>query len=187
MRLSAWIPSAFIRNPATLLALYGEAILPLKLPFAGLGLVAGLVSGCATPSDMPTQIIRTAAAGLPSAVVAAVRAAQPDMTIAEAELKLRDGRRYYDVEGRLPDGSEIELDLLESDGAWAMVEIQRDIAWADAPAPVRAAAAAGRAVNPVRVIESRQTDGRVIYELSSPAVPLPPPWRSCSTGAKPPS
>ncbi|MBW3618547.1 MAG: hypothetical protein KY446_12555 [Proteobacteria bacterium] len=149
-------------------------VVPLKLLFAGLGLAAGLVSGCATPSDMPTQIIPTAAAGLPPAVVAAVRAAQPDFTIAEAELKLRDGRRYYDVEGRLPDGSEIELDLLESDGAWAVVEIQRDIAWADAPQPVRAAAAAGRAVNPVRVIESRQTDGRVIYELFAPGRPAAP-------------
>jgi len=44
--------------------------------------------------------------------------------------------------------------------------VQRDIPWAEAPAPVIAAArAAPDAFEPVRVIESKQEDGTVIYEL----------------------
>ena len=88
------------------------------------------------------------------------------MTITEAELKEREGRRYYDVEGAVG-GGEIELDLLETPEGWQVVEIQRDIAWASAPRPVRTAAEAARpGLAPVRVIESTQTvDGAVIYEL----------------------
>lgn len=107
----------------------------------------------------------------PVDVVAAVKQAMPDMKIAEAELKERDGRRYYDVEGTLPDGSEIELDLLQTAQGWQVVEIQRDIAWNTAPAPV--IAAAGRA-RPVRVIESRQTDGSIVYELFAEGKPAAP-------------
>jgi hypothetical protein len=107
----------------------------------------------------------------PSDVSAAVKAAMPQMTIADAELKERDGRRYYDVEGTLPDGSEIELDMLQTAQGWQVVEIQRDIAWTAAPAPVRAAAPAAR---PVRVIESKQNDGAVVYELFAEGQPKDP-------------
>lgn len=126
---------------------------------------------------LPLALVLTALAGpafadtVPADVVAAVKKAMPQMTISEAELKERDGRRYYDVEGRLPDGSEIELDMLQTPQGWEVVEIQRDIAWASAPFPVRAAA--GRA-EPVRVIESKQTDGTVIYELFAPGQPKDP-------------
>jgi len=110
-----------------------------------------------------------AAAEVPADVAASVRAAMPQMKITEAELKLRDGRRYYDVEGVLPDGSEIELDLLQTPQGWQVVEIQRDIAWTAAPDAVRAAAQpAWKGPAPVRVIESKQTDGSVVYELFAP-------------------
>jgi hypothetical protein len=123
----------------------------------------------------PAAAQKTAAAELPPEVAAAVRAAEPRMTIAEAELKERDGRRYYDVEGTLPGGAEIELDLLQTPGGWQVVEIQRDIAWSETPGPVRAAAAAPtKGVAPARVIESRQTDGTVIYELFAPGQPKDP-------------
>lgn len=106
------------------------------------------------------------AADIPPEVAARVKSAMPEMTITDAELKEREGRRYYDVEGRLPDGSEIELDLLQTPSGWDVVEIQRDIAWTAAPAAVRQAAApAWRGPDPVRVIESRQTDGAIVYEL----------------------
>ncbi|WP_374470271.1 hypothetical protein [Phenylobacterium sp.] len=108
---------------------------------------------------------------VPPDVAAAVKAAMPQMTITEAELKERDGRRYYDVEGKLPDGAEIELDMLQTSRGWEVVEIQRDIAWSAAPAPVRAAAPTAR---PVRVIESRQTDGAVVYELFAEGQPKDP-------------
>jgi hypothetical protein len=60
----------------------------------------------------------------------------------------------------------IELDLMQGPGGWAVVETQRDIAFAAAPAPVSAASAkADSTFVPARVIESRQADGLVIYEL----------------------
>lgn len=144
----------------------------IRLAIATFGLL-GLAACAATP-PADTRITATSVADLPPAVVAAARAAVPTMTLTEAQLKVREGRRYYDVEGSLPDGSEIELDMLETNGVWTVVEIQRDIPWAEAPAPVRAAVAARRAVTPVRVIESRQTDGRVVYELFAPNRPATP-------------
>ena len=52
--------------------------------------------------------------------------------------------------------------VMHTNEGWAPVVIRRDIAWADAPAPVRALATA----EPARVVENRQpgADG-VIYEL----------------------
>ena len=112
---------------------------------------------------------------IPPEVAAAVRAAMPQMTIGEAELKERDGRRYYDVEGTLPGGAEIELDLLQTATGWSVVEIQRDIPWAEAPHPVHGAAAGPtKGVAPARVIESRQADGTIIYELFAPGRPDTP-------------
>lgn len=126
-----------------------------------------LAAGCATPSA--TSIV-------PDDVRAAALAVRPGMTITEAELKEREGRRYYDVEGTMPDGAEIELDMLETPQGWQVVEIQRDIVWADAPDSVRAAAAAKRpGFVPVRVIESAQADGSaVIYELFAEGQPATP-------------
>lgn len=115
------------------------------------------------------EISSVAAADLPPGVRAAVLARVPGMKIAEAERKERDGKIFYDVEGTRPDGSPVELDLIEEAGQYRVVEMQRDIAWADAPAPVRAAAAApADAFTPARVIESTQEDGTVVYELFAP-------------------
>lgn len=123
----------------------------------------------------PTSITPTAVADLPEAVRAAVLAARPGMIILEAELKERDGRRYYDVEGTL-DGAGLELDLLETPTGWQVVEIQRDLAWTAVPASVQAATATARAgFTPVRIIESTQADdGSVIYELFADGQPATP-------------
>lgn len=122
-----------------------------------------------------TKITPVAAKDLPAAVVSVVKAAAPGLTINEAELKEREGRRYFDVEGVLPNGAEIEFDLLEKNGAWEIVETQRDIAWDAAPKPVRdAAAASGKTIAPDRVIESTQADGMVIYELFAAGKPKEP-------------
>ncbi len=99
---------------------------------------------------------------VPKEVLAAASAAQPGFTPAEAESETRDGRRYFDVGGKLADGSEVEFDIMEEGGSWRVVETQRDIRLAAAPAAVREAAASFPAG---RVIESRQSDGIVIYEL----------------------
>jgi len=107
-----------------------------------------------------------ALADVPAGVLAAARAERPDFVPTKAESETRDGRRYFDVEGRMPDGAEIEFDIMERDGVWGVVETQRDIAFAAAPAPVRAAALAhDAALVPTRVIESVQADRLVIYEV----------------------
>lgn len=114
---------------------------------------------------------RTALDSVPAEVIAAAKAAQPSMTFTQAEAEVRDGRKYYDVAGTLPDGTEIELDMLQEPSGWTVVETQRDIALASAPDAVRAAIAkAEAAFTPSRVIESRQNDGVVIYELFGPKV-----------------
>jgi hypothetical protein len=57
--------------------------------------------------------------------------------------------------------------MVLSNGAWTVVETQRDIVWSFVPELVRAtAAAAPDSFEPVRVIESTQAvDGSVVYEL----------------------
>jgi len=128
---------------------------------------AGLATAIAMLAAPSAAAQKVSAAQLPKDVAAKVAAAAPGITVTEAELKEREGRRYYDVEGKLADGSELELDLLETPQGWAVVEIQRDIAWAAVPKVARDAAAPAwkAAAAPVRVIESRQTDGQIIYEL----------------------
>lgn len=128
-----------------------------------------------TPTAPHTDITPTAAADVPEAVQAVVDATRPGMVITEAELKEREGRRYYDVEGTLH-GAEIELDMLETPEGWQVVEIQRDIAWSAVPATVSGAARTARAgFTPVRVIESTQAeDGAVIYELFAEGQPATP-------------
>ena len=100
---------------------------------------------------------------VPEAVIAAARAEQSGLTITEAESETRDGRRYYDIGAIRPGGGEIEFDIMEENGTWRVVETQQDIAFAEAPEAVRAAHTAE--FRPTRVIESRQADGLVIYEL----------------------
>lgn len=146
----------------------------LSLSVLAVGVIA--LAGCdpAQP-DPPQPAAAPAAADIPEAVRAVVLAARPGMVIVEAELKEREDRRYYDVEGRL-NGAEIELDLLETPRGWEVVEIQRDIPWSAAPAAVRAAAEGSRSgFTPVRVIESTQAgDGAIIYELFADGQPATP-------------
>jgi hypothetical protein len=110
--------------------------------------------------------VAVALADVPAPVLAAARAARPGFVPAQAESETRGGRLYYDIEGRMPGGAEIEFDIMEEGRRWRVVETQRDIAFAAAPAPVRAAALAhDSALAPTRVIESVQADGLVIFEL----------------------
>ncbi len=124
-----------------------------------------------------TAITNVSQAELPAGLAELVEATVPGMKIVEAERKERDGRVYYDVEGTRADGSEVEIDVLAgADGKLTAVEIQRDIDWATAPAPVRAAAAAKKdSFAPERVIESTQVEDRTtIYELFAPGSPKEP-------------
>jgi hypothetical protein len=137
---------------------------------------ASVATVLALLATAPAAAQKVAAAQLPKDVAAKVAAAPPGLTIVEAELKEREGRRYYDVEGKLADGSELELDLLETPQGWSVVEIQRDIAWTAVPKIARDAAAPAwkAAAPPVRVIESKQTDGQIIYELFAAGKPQTP-------------
>jgi predicted lipoprotein len=138
-------------------------------------LLALAVLACATAAAPAALAQKVPAANLPPAVVSSVRAVMPQMTIVQAERKSREGRVYFDVEGRQPDGAEIELDLLQTASGWDVVEIQRDIPWADTPAIARAAALkANPRVAPVRVIESKQMDGKIVYELFAAGRPETP-------------
>lgn len=127
------------------------------------------------PKAPATTITEKSAAEIPQAVRNAVLAARPGMVIAEAQMKEREGRRYYDVEGSI-DGAEIELDLLETPAGWQVVEIQRDLPWSAVPAGIRTATDGARAgFTPVRIIESTQAaDGAVIYELFADGQPATP-------------
>lgn len=117
-------------------------------------------------NEVANEVAGAVTADLPPGVTSAVEAAVPGMKVEEAERKEREGRVYYDVEGTRPDGSEVELDLLQKGDAFEVVEIQRDIPWTEAPENIRKTAAASpKAFEPVRVIESKQTDGSIIYEL----------------------
>lgn len=97
---------------------------------------------------------------------AAVTRAMPGVEITGGEGDTQGG---CEVTGTL-DGQEYEFDLVGPEGGWRVVEIQRDIAWGDAPAPVRdLVATAPNGFLPERVIESRQpADGSVVYELFAP-------------------
>lgn len=123
-------------------------------------------------SAEPVQISNKQAvpvAEVPSEVTAVAVARIPDLKLASAESETRDGRRYFDIGGTTADGAEIELDIMEEDGRWRVVETQRDIAIDEAPEPVRAAARGhDQSFAPTRVIESKQEDGLVIYELYGP-------------------
>ena len=103
---------------------------------------------------------------VPAPVLTAARRARPGFEPRAAETEIRNGWRYFDIEGRTAEGAEIEFDIMEENGVWRVVETQRDIDFAAVPPPVQAAArGAAPALAPTRVIESVQADGLVIYEI----------------------
>lgn len=134
-----------------------------------------LLAGCGR--DVPPADHRVASSGkqavelhaVPAEVLQAARTSRPQLDIQSAEHELRDGRDYYDLEGTMPDGTELELDMTKVNGTWTVVEIQRDIGMEDVPGEVREAlAGANPDFRPDRIIESDQDDGIVIYEFIGP-------------------
>jgi hypothetical protein len=109
MRNSLWIPALYG------LAACSQAEVPEPRDSEGANKVAA--SG---KTDVPL-------AAVPPEVLAAAAGAQPGFTPSEAESETRDGRRYFDVGGKLADGSEVEFDIMEEGGGWRVVETQRDI------------------------------------------------------------
>lgn len=125
----------------------------------------------ASPEAPAAEITEVDLADVPSEVRALAEGAAEGFAISEVQRKVRDGRTYYDVEGELADGSEIEFDILMTEAGPEIVEMQRDLDWADVPEAVRSAVPG---VAPVRVIESTQVDGTIIFELFAPGQPADP-------------
>jgi hypothetical protein len=141
---------------------------------AGVGLFAGCNDAPEQPVPQDNQVettgkVATDLAELPEAVVAVAMATRPDLTITEAEGEVRNGQQYYDVGGTLQNGDEIELDMTMIDGAWVVVEVQRDIDMAEMPVVVsELLGTTFPGWVPTRIIESTQNDGAIIYELFGP-------------------
>ena len=112
--------------------------------------LASATAACSPPASETTQT-EASVSPVPADVAALVSTAVPDIAITSGELSA--GNDQYEVTGTLPNGDEIEVDMVQSNGAWTVLEIQRDIVWSNVP-------------EPVRVIESTQAaDGSVVYEL----------------------
>lgn len=152
-----------------------EYVLPLSV-------AAVILSACvSTPSVVITDVDPAA---LPASVIAAIEAERTGFTISEVQKKVRDGRTYYDVEGELADTTEIEFDILMEGAVAHIVEIQRDLEWDDMPEPVQAMVDASEDTRPVRIIESIQTDGAIIYEFFAPDAPADPAYEIRSHAGK---
>ena len=107
---------------------------------------------------------------VPSAVLDLLSKHSPGFQPEAAEYEVRDGRVYYDIEGPGPDGREVEFDLTRIDGAWTVVETQRDIEPGAAPAAVQGQLKKEFPnFRPRRLIESDQGSGIIIYEYFGPA------------------
>lgn len=104
---------------------------------------------------------------IPVEAVRSVKALAPDMAFREAEKEYKHGNIYIDIEGELPDGREIEFDLLKVGEKWQVVEIQRDLTMAQLPQNVtKALSSNSPEFNPLRIIESIQHGTEIIvYEF----------------------
>lgn len=134
-------------------------------------LIAAVFAAACSPQTPPPPLPTPEALPAPPHIVHAVQAVMPGVVITSGAT---DGEGEYEATGTL-NGQEYEFDLLGPEGGWRVVQIQRDIAWGDAPAPVRdLIATTPNAFLPERVIESRQTaDDSLIYILSSPSASEP--------------
>lgn len=145
----------------------------------------GLLASCSTAVPSGARITEVPVAETPADVRALAEGAADGFVITEVQKKERDGRTYFDVEGELPDGSELEFDILVTASGPEIVETQRDLDWLALPEPVRSAAeVAAPGLAPVRVIESTQADGLIIYELFAPGAPADPAMEVSWTGSE---
>ena len=162
-----------------------------KAAFMGALLSCALI-GC-TASDAPRpsadEITEIALSDVPADVRSVVMSASPDFEMEEVVKKVRDGRTYFDVEGELPNGDEIEFDVLMTDSGPEIVEIQRDLLLTAVPKPVRDVLDEGNSddLKVVRVIESRQAGGDIIiYEFFVDGHPSDPRFEVSVSGDNPP-
>lgn len=135
-------------------------------------LIAALFAAACSPAEQATDAPADDALPVPPEIAAVVSDAMPGVVITSGA---SDGAGEYEVTGTL-DGNEYEFDLLGPEGGWRVVEVQRDIAWGDAPQAVRdLVATSPNAFLPERVIESGQPgDGGIVYVLFAAGAPETP-------------
>ena len=129
-----------------------------------------LAAGCSktdAPRVSAAEVTEIQLSDVPQNVKTLVMAERDGFEMVEVLKKVRDGRTYYDVEGELPSGDEIEFDVLMTANGPEIVEIQRDILWSQVPSKARSFVNAANTdeLEIVRVIESVQTDDSIIYEI----------------------
>ena len=123
------------------------------------------------------EITEVAVADLPESVASLIAETRADFQPLEIEKKVREGRTYFDIEGEVGDGSELEFDVLMTDTGPEIVEIQRDLEFDDIPQEVRdLALQTADGAEPARIIESVQTDGAIIYEFFEEGQPSDPAY-----------
>jgi len=121
-----------------------------------------------TPQPQTDDTIEVSLKDVPKNVSKVVMAQSPDFKMVEVLKKRRSDRIYYDVEGELPNGDEIEFDVLITENGPKIVEIQRDIAWTVTPQSVQDVVGEANSDNldVVRIIESKQVGSdTIIYEI----------------------
>jgi hypothetical protein len=103
---------------------------------------------------------------VPPSAMDEIKAIQPGFVAEEAEKEFKHGNVYLDVEGEA-DGKEIEFDMLQTESGWKVVEVQRDLTWAQLPQNVAEALQADSPeFEPKRIIESVQHGTQItIYEF----------------------
>jgi hypothetical protein len=132
------------------------------------------LAACSPPPSepMPTEpnAEGEAATNAPPEAIAAIAAAAPGFTVTSAQSDNSTGAQGYRVAGTA-NGQDVDVQVMLMNEGWTVVAIRRDIAWADAPAPVRAA---NTGAEPARVVENRQpgADG-IIYELYAAGATAP--------------
>lgn len=129
---------------------------------------------CCHPHQDKVAVQSIPVANLPKDVAHIIAKRNPGFVPMEVQKKVRGDRTYYDVEGESA-GAEIEFDILMTDAGPVIVETQRDLKWLQVPADVRKTyTEQTQAAEPVRVIESVQTDDSIIYEFFLEGKPADP-------------
>ena len=103
---------------------------------------------------------------IPASAMDEIKAIKPGFVVEEAEKEFKHGNVYLDIEGEA-DGKEIEFDMLQTESGWKVVEVQRDLTWAQLPKDVAEALKDDAPTfEPKRIIESVQYGTEItIYEF----------------------
>ena len=141
-----------------------------KTTLIALAILSFAAAGCSkadAPRASADKVTEIELADVPQSVQTLVLSARDGFEMVEVLKKVRGDRTYYDVEGELPSGDEIEFDVLMTAAGPEIVEIQRDIIWRDVPKKARKVVNAANTdkLEIVRIIESTQTDDSIIYEI----------------------